>query len=232
MRVSIILLLLHIPGSILARNVPARPRYPYHRNSISKQISLRCYPFYEESIVGITYATQHQLAGVKVHEFISWKFGVPFMLITEVDWRIPHKGDSYFNLEFTKCRIARIARSDLGAEIGYKRVLAAKSYMVEQFCGGPAYLAWTYTISLQYSYQHESVNSEDTSRQHGMRLQISKEIGSLFDVTAYSTYLFKSWQYSVGVKYNPFGSAIYIGAGFEKIDAWEEFNISVLYRYW
>lgn len=181
-------------------------------------------------MIGVIYGTQHQIGGVKVHDFTSWKFLIPSTLVTDVDWRIPRNGNSYFNLEFAKDDVARISQFDLGAATGYKRIRANKSNNIDQLHAGPAYLGWA-TISLQYAYQQQRVRNEGTRTEHGIRMQVYKEFASLFDVTTYAAYWFKSWQYSVSVKYNPFGSAFYVAAGFEKIETWKEISISVLYGY-
>src|SRR5436190_16041743 len=135
MRLNILILILCLPGSVLAQTVITDPRTPYHRHQISKRtrISFPCCPAMDESMVGIVYGTQHQLVGMKLHDFTSWKFGVPFMLITDADWRILRDGESYFNLEFAKRDVARISQFDLGAAMGYKRIRADDSNIIEQF---------------------------------------------------------------------------------------------------
>ena len=182
-------------------------------------------------MIGLAYGVRHRLPGIKIHNYTAWKFGIPFMLVTEIDWRVPFKNNSYFNLEFAKGNVVRIAQFDLGAAAGFKRIRSTSSGMVEQFYCGPAYLAWTYSVRVQYAYQYQQVNSEDPSRQQGIRMEVYKEFASLFDVTACYAYWPKSWQYSVSVKYNPFGSAFYFATAFEQMGIWEEVSISVLCRY-
>jgi hypothetical protein len=64
---------------------------------------------------------------------IYWlEIRVPFMLVTEVDWRIPGNGNSYFNLEFAKPDLARIAQFDLGAVTGYKRIRTVRGGFFEK----------------------------------------------------------------------------------------------------
>lgn len=190
----------------------------------------RCYPLFEDSKIGLTYGVLNMTPGIKVYDFTYSVIGIPLNLITDLEWRVPRKGNGYFNLEFTR-NIARCGVTYIAPSVGYKRVLSNATKVTNQFSGGVNLLYWNSVILVGYARQYHKQSESQLTIDNGLMVRVYKEFFNHVDITLASTYWFDQFQYSIQINENIFGSGVIVGFGYEKISEWNEFDICVMYRY-
>jgi hypothetical protein len=214
--------------NLLAQRIP--PLNPDSLGIGPTKIS-RCYPLRDDSKIGFNYGVNSRSFGIKVHDFRSWHLSIPLMLSTDMEWRVPRKGDGYFNLEFTRDRVAAIGKFSLASNLGYKRILSNSIKVNNQVYAGLSISTWDYGVALAYARQDERQSETSLARDNGIMLQLYHEFFEQVEVTVKSIFWFDQFQYSLKIKEDLFQSGFLVGLGYEKAGDWEEFDISIMYRY-
>lgn len=186
---------------------------------------LRCYPMYEDPQIGIRYGAVHHMPGIVVNDFWS-----NLNLVSDIDWRLPTNRNTYFQSSFIKFLNTRLQRCEF-VTTGYKHIKLDHFFSTKQiFIGGGLYHKG-YRLALAYARQQMELFEYRVPHNNGVMLNIYRQYMNKFEVYVTGLYWFDQFQYSVRVKQDIQHSGFYVGIGYEKTGPWEEFDISVLYRY-
>jgi hypothetical protein len=148
-----------------------------------------------------------------------------------MEWRVTRQGHGYFNLEFTRDRIASIGKFSLASNLGYKRILTNSVEVNNQVYAGLSVFTWDYGVTLGYGRQDKRQSDSSLTRDNGIMLQLYHEFFDQLDVVVKSVYWFDEFQYSIRINEDLFQSGFLVGLGYEKIGDWREFDVSIMYCY-
>ena len=100
-------------------------------------------------LVGIGYDLKNKLLAIKVHTSLPAFAAVE----TDLDFRIPRKGNSYFSADLTRRDILGFDFENIDGSIGYKRILSDHLKVTEQFYVGPGYSYGGLNVCVAYAYR-------------------------------------------------------------------------------
>ncbi|MFZ6011782.1 MAG: hypothetical protein ACOYXT_15675 [Bacteroidota bacterium] len=206
--------------------VQSTPRYA--GSSYMKLIRrVRCYPMYQESKIGLSYAFRAHIPVIKIDDF-----GVSSLLSSNVEWRLPSRANSYFNSEFIKHDIFNIyAMRNVVATAGFKRVFVDRVHRTEQSYSGIGFFGWRYAVMAAYARQCWQGNEKTVTPNNGILLKLYAEYFDRLHINLSVTYWFNDLQYAVNVREEIHDKILFIGAGWEKTGTWNEFDVSIWCRY-
>ena len=196
------------------------------------RIECGCCQLRDASRIGIAYATRNNLFGVNFHHVLLWKFGIPWMLTTDLEYRPRSMDNGYFGVELMRERSIRAGNVSLSLNAGYKRVLEQGVAVNHQFHVGSGFFERHYGITISYALWQRNLLETHTGYNHGILIQYYREFFDQLEIKASGIYWFDEFQYSIKMNETLFQSRLAVGIGFEKISRWNEFDITVSYYLW
>lgn len=178
---------------------------------------MRCYPRYQDNTIAAGYDFTNRTASLSTHLEV-----IPELpIITDLDWRIPRHGNSYFDLTIASKRFPCWL-------MGYKRIKVDHLKICEQFSLG----AWTYfgwaRVSLAAIYQGQQILEGSKDLKLGITGRFQREIGGHLLFSSSMTWLFDQLQYSTQLQYGLYVTGLRFGLGYEKLNHWNALNANVI----
>jgi hypothetical protein len=208
------------------------PRIPIYRPDSTRYYKgrMRCTPRFDQTLVGLDYGVSNNIFGVKASTFVPWQFGIPLMLNPEVTWRIPRNGSSYFSLDLIRRYGPKVGKMSLMTSSGYKRNVT-NFEATGQIYVGLGLSTWTSSVSLGYARQRGPGMELNPANVNGVILQLYSEFWEQLDIKTSAIWWFNQLQYALAIREQLFQSRFAIGVGYERIGAWSEFDVSLVYGY-
>lgn len=197
------------------------PHYP--AKPIDKRGPTYCYPSSDRDYFAVGYGFNQKQIAFKAYVTTFHYFT---QLSAELDYRTPHSGHRYFDLQITGLTAKLSFLDELRIAAGYKRIKQNHQHVSEQYWIGPRLdRNRTRGISIAYAQQHQQSEAKPQHTSHGIMLALYKNFADDLIINTSTTYWFDQWQYSIRLRQRL--RHIYLGFAYERVNEWWEVGMEV-----
>ncbi|KXX70758.1 carboxypeptidase-like regulatory domain-containing protein [Flammeovirga sp. SJP92] len=198
----------------------------------TNQIYCLAYYYGLTSETGFNYGASNSTFGIESFNEIRF---LPFInnyipMNANLRWRRNHY-QSYFNLSLYRDNIIRLHyhKISIGLEGNFKTLNLENSYQ-NQYLIAPSINLHGFYLAVGYAYRNHSMFEEEIS-QNGLRFNIRKSLlYNLFFEMGGVLWEENDFQCNLNLRYKLLKNKLIVGAGWEIIDDWQEFDISLSYK--
>lgn len=201
--------------------------YSFAQDSLStatRHRSLRCYPIYENTKIGLTYSAIHMVPGIELDHYLVYR---RLFLQSNIECRLPAK-NAYLSAEFIKHHVFNWGAGELIAYGSFKQVANNDYVAMMQYCLGVGASRWASNFIVAYARKPQTLSEGEIETNNGIMLRLYKELCDT-QITASGIYWFNQIQFSVKAQQNIQPLRLNVGLGFEQISNWREVTISACY---
>ena len=199
-------------------------------SALGDEIMLQiCYFESNVTSIGINGGLLNEQFGFEVQNIFPYISPIRLNLNADVKWRFSNK-DNYFNLRLRRYDLFDI-RNKLyfGLRAEYKSILQSDN-INKIYSISPEFAFAGYSISIGFArrlLEIEEVNSSN----NGVNFEIQKSILGSLMLYAGAINWKNDWQYTLRLYEDIPKIPLVLGIGWEQLNGWQEFDISVLYRF-